>query len=217
MAAPAEFESLVRADPLIASLHGRYRGLRPVLQPDLLGALVRCISAQQVNLRWAVTTRRRLAERFGRRHRVGSHVAYSLSAERLAEAKVGDIRVLQFTTRKAEYIVGVAREIAAGNLDKAGLARLPDAEVIARLTVLRGIGQWTAEWILARTLGRPRVVAGDLGVRKAVGLAYLGTSSPSEAEVRRATEHWGPNSLFAQTLLLQALGDGILGEPTATR
>ncbi len=204
--APPEFAVLLQRDPIIARLDAAYPGLRTVRQFDLLAALVRCISAQQVNLRWAVTTRRRLAEAFGERHQIGEHVVYSLDAERLAAASVAEIRALQFTTRKAEYIISAAEAIASGRLTIADLEALPDEEAIARLVALRGIGRWTAEWILARTLGRPCVVAGDLGVRKAVGLAYLGTPLPSESAVREATAHWGPSGNVAQTLLLHGLG-----------
>jgi len=79
----------------------------------------------------------------------------------------------------------------------------PDEEIIKRLTSLRGIGRWTAEWILARTFGRPCVVAGDLAIRKAVGRAYLGQAYPLESEVRRATAHWGAAAGIAQVLLLK--------------
>ncbi len=206
--APPEFAALLRDDPIIAALDARHHGLRPVLQFDLLAALVRSISAQQVNLRWAVTTRRRLAETFGERHTVGQHFVYSLSAERLAAASVEEIRALQFPRRKAEYITGLARAIADGRLSLPLLAELPDEEIIAQLTTLRGIGRWTAEWILARSLGRPCVVAGDLGVRKAVGMAYLGTTLPSEKAVREATAHWGVSAAIAQTLLLASLSQG---------
>lgn len=199
---PPEFESLLRRDPIVAELDARFPGLRPVLQPDLLAALIRSISAQQVNLRWAATTRRRLAERFGIRHEVVDTEVYSFDAGRLAGAAVPEIRELQFTTRKAEYIIGVASEIASERLRLEDLRTLPDEEVIARLTGLRGIGRWTAEWIMARTLGRPVVVAGDLGVRKVVGAAYLGRPLPPEDEVRRVTAHWGPSALIAQSLLL---------------
>ena len=176
-------------------------------------ALVRCISAQQVNLRWAATTRRRLAEAFGDKHQIGGHFVYTLNAERLAGARIGEIRALQFTTRKAEYLIAAARAVAGGSLSLAALAALPDEEVITCLTALRGIGLWTAEWILARTLGRARVVAGDLGVRKAVGLAYGMPALPSEPEVRRATAHWGASAGAAQALLLHALSQGTLIGP----
>jgi len=90
------------------------------------------------------------------------------------------------------------------------LSQLEDEDVIQRLCTIRGIGRWSAEWVLARTLGRPRVVAGDLGVRKAVGLAYLSRPLPSESEVRSATAHWGRSAGVAQALLLHALAEGAL-------
>jgi DNA-3-methyladenine glycosylase II len=206
---PPDFGSLLAEDPIVAELNARFPGLRPVLQPDLLTALVRSISAQQVNLRLAATTRRRLAERFGIRHRVAGVEVFSFDPPRLGGAEVAEIRELQFTTRKAEYIIGVAGQIASGQLRQEDLVPLADEEVVARLTALRGIGRWTAEWILARTLGRPVVVAGDLGVRKVVGAAYLAQPLPPEEEVRRVTEHWGPSALIAQSLLLHgAFGVG---------
>ena len=88
---------------------------------------------------------------------------------------------------------------------------------MARLVVFPGIGRWTAEWLLARTLGRPRVVAGDLGVRKAVGAAYLEGRMPSEAEVRAVTAHWGPAAGVAQQLLLHWLAAEATGTRSATR
>jgi DNA-3-methyladenine glycosylase II len=201
---PPDFGSLLERDPIVAELNARLPGLRPVLQPDLLTALIRSISAQQVNLRWAATTRRRLAERFGVRHQVAGTDVFSFDARRLAAAEVQEIRDLQFTTRKAEYIIGVAEAIASGRLTREELEMIPDEQVVARLTALRGIGRWTAEWIMARTLGRPVVVAGDLGVRKVIGAAYLGEPLPPEDEVRRVTVHWGDSSPIAQSLLLHS-------------
>ena len=199
-----EFDELCHIDPVIARLNQRHRGFRPVMQSDLLGALVRCISAQQVNLKWASTVRSRLAESFGRKHRVAGHVVYSLDPERLAGLTIADIRALQFTNRKAEYIINAARAIASSELSIEALSKLSDDEVIARVTTVRGLGLWTAEWVLARTLGRPRVSAGDLGVRKAVGAAYLNGRMPSPDEVREATAPWGAAAALAQGLLLHA-------------
>ena len=172
--------------------------------------MIRCISSQQVNLRWAVTTRRRLAETFGQRHEVDGHVVYSLDPEPIATAAWEQIRALQFTTTKSKSIVAAAQALVDGHVTLDELRQLADEEVIARLITIRGIGLWSAEWVLARTLGRPRVVAGDLGVRKAVGLAYLGGTLPSEAQVRAATAHWGASAGTAQSLLLHALGENAL-------
>jgi DNA-3-methyladenine glycosylase II len=212
---PASYPALLLADPVIAALDARFPGLRTVRQFDLFAALIRCVSAQQVNLRWATTTRRRLAEACGDRHTLESHAIYSLSPARVARANVADLRALQFTTRKAEYIIAIAEAIASRTLDLPTLAALSDDEVIARLTAIRGVGRWTAEWILARTLGRPAVVAGDLGVRKAIGRYYLDLPPkaplPSEEETRRAVAHWGESANLAQTLLLAGItsNDGV--------
>jgi DNA-3-methyladenine glycosylase II len=203
---PPSYPALLLADPTLAALDARFPGMRQARQFDLFAALVRCVSAQQVNLRWAATTRRRLAEAYGERHTLGERVVYSLDPARIAGLTVTELRALQFTMRKAEYLISIAEAIASGALDLDTLAALSDEQVIARLVAIRGVGRWSAEWILARTLARPVVVAGDLAVRKGVGRFYLGrdpkAALPSEEETRRATAHWGASAGAAQTLLL---------------
>ncbi len=217
-----EFADLCRTDPVIGRLARLHRGFRPILHPDLMVALVRCISAQQVNLKWAATVRRRLAESYGRRHEVGGQFVYSLDPERLAQCEIADIRALQFTTSKAGYVINAAHAVARGELDVEQLEALPDDDVIARVTAVRGLGVWSAEWVLARTLGRPRISAGDLGLRKAVGKAYFNGRMPTPDEVRAATALWGAASALAQELLLHAqhqktLADGSTVAPPAAQ
>lgn len=206
--ADEEFDLLCAADPAVAGVEGRHPGVRGALHPDLLTALVRSISAQQVNLRWAATTRARLVRATGVVRSVGGREAWALDPARLAAADPAELRVLQFTARKAEYLVGVAAEVRSGRLDMDALRTLPDEEVVDRVVAVRGLGRWSAEWLLARTLGRPRVVAGDLGVRKAVGATYLEGRMPSEAEVRELTAHWGGAAAVAQAVLLHGLVSG---------
>jgi DNA-3-methyladenine glycosylase II len=209
--APPGLAALVAEDGVLRQHVERWPGVRQPRQLDLFTALVRCISAQQVNLRWAVITRRRLAEAFGVLHSVDGHAIYTLEPELLAGVIVEEIRALQFTTSKARSIVAVAEAMVEGRISQASLAELSDAEVVAQLSAIRGIGRWSAEWVLARTLGRPCVVAGDLGVRKAVGLAYLGTPRPTEEQVRQTTAHWHESAGVAQATLLHALGERTLG------
>jgi len=213
--APAALRELAAADPVVAAVADRWPGVGPVLQRDLLTAVVRSISAQQITLRFAAVLRARLARRFGVRHTVpvpggpaeGSGEVWSLDAAALAGAEVAELRALQFSNAKAVAIVTFAGAVAAGRLRLDELWALPDEQVIDRLVAFPGIGRWTAEWLLARTLGRPRVVAGDLGVRKAVGAAYLDGRMPSPTEVRAATAHWGAAAGVAQQLLLHSLAN----------
>ncbi|HEV7678465.1 MAG TPA: hypothetical protein VGQ42_07855 [Candidatus Dormibacteraeota bacterium] len=204
---PAAMRALTERDAVIRAAELRHPGVRPVLQPDLLTALVRSISAQQINLGFAAVVRARLAQRFGRRHTVAGQEVWSLDPEALAAAKASDLRALQFTTRKSEYIIGVASAVLGGSLDAARLLAMSDEQVVAELVTLPGIGRWTAEWLLARSFGRPVVVAGDLGVRKAVGRAYCDGAMPSEPEVRQLTAHWGAAAGVAQQLLLTMLAE----------
>ena len=87
----------------------------------------------------------------------------------IAVADEDELVAVGFSRRKAEYIVALARS----DLDLDALALLPDDEVKAQLVAQRGLGEWTADWYLARHLARPRAWPwGDLGLRKAVAAFY---------------------------------------------
>ncbi len=178
--------------PELARLPVRFRGFRPALVPDPFEALVISITAQQVSLASATAIRNRLIERLG--VQVGRAWAFPARA-RLAAAPPDELVAVGFSGRKAEYVVGLARS----ELDLAALRELPDEEVKARLVELPGLGEWTADWFLARHLGRPRAwPAGDLAVRKVVRALY------GDVDVRAAGARFDPfQNLTAHYLLAQ--------------
>jgi DNA-3-methyladenine glycosylase II len=153
--------------------------------------LVASITAQQVSLRSAVAIRNRVIERFG--VQVGRAWAFP-TRERIAAASEEELFACGLTRRKSEYVVGLAR----ADVDLEALASLPDDEVRARLVAVRGLGEWTAEWFLARHLARPHAWPwGDLALRKAVADLYGGL------DVREAGERFHPyENLSAHYLLL---------------
>jgi len=152
--------------PVLTAIVPRILGFRPPLAPDPFESLVTSITAQQVSLFAAFAIRNRLIERFGER----GQFAYGFpSRERVAAASEDEIVALGFSQRKAEYVIGLART----DIDLHALAALDDDEVRARLTAIRGLGPWTAEWFLARHLARPHAwPAGDLVLRKAAEVLY---------------------------------------------
>ncbi len=198
------FGALLKRDPVLARLNRTFPGIRQVRQFDLFYGLLRAISAQQINLRWAATLRRRLAEAFGEKLYVGDDFVYALRPEAMGGIRVQDLRALQFSTHKAESVLAVAEALGSRSITLEGLTAMEDADAMRTLVALRGIGPWTAEWVLVRCLGRSRVVAGDLGVRKAVAIAYLGKETAGEDEVRRTVAHWGAHATEAQAILLRA-------------
>jgi DNA-3-methyladenine glycosylase II len=155
------------SQPVLRELVPRLSGLRPPLAPDPFESLVTSITAQQVSLRAAAAIRNRFIARLG----VRSGRVYTFpTRERVAASTEVELVALGFSHRKAEYVVGLAR---AELLDLDGLVQFPDDEIRARLTAVRGLGPWTAEWFLARHLARPRAwPAGDLALQKAVDLFY---------------------------------------------
>jgi DNA-3-methyladenine glycosylase II len=160
------FAAFASTEPVLAEVVPPLRGLRPPLVPDPFEALVTSITAQQISLRAAFSIRNRLIEAFGVRH----DAAYAFpTRDRLAAARPEEIVAVGFSGRKADYVVGLAR----ADLDLDRLARLPDDDVRSALVALPGLGEWTADWFLARHLGRPGAwPAGDLGLRKAVHRFY---------------------------------------------
>lgn len=203
--APLEpFYQFARHHPIFALLVEKYAGARPTLSATPFEMLVTSITAQQINLPFAFTVRSRMIRQYGAQLRLGDALYHAFPLpETLAEAKITDLRDLQFSTRKAEYIIGLAQRIVAGELNLARLEQLEDRQIAAALTQLRGIGRWTVDWYLARYLGRGRAIAaGDLGVRKAVEHYFFDGQKQTEAKIRALAEEWGAFANLAVHYLL---------------
>jgi DNA-3-methyladenine glycosylase II len=191
-----EFYGFAAGEPVLAKLVEELRGLRPPIAVEPFESLVTSITAQQVSLRAAFAIRNRLIERFG----VRAEHAYAFpTRERIGLAQPDELFEIGFSHRKADYAVGLARS----DLDLEALALLPDEEVKATLTALPGIGEWTADWFLARHLARPTAwPAGDLGLRKAVSRFYGEGRDLTTKEVRAIGERFDPfENLTAHYLL----------------
>jgi DNA-3-methyladenine glycosylase II len=191
------FYAFAATEPVLARVVPSLRGLRPPLAPDPFESLVTSITAQQVSLHAAFAIRGRFVQRFGEQ---AGRVWSFPTRERVALADERELVELGFSRRKAEYAVGLAR----ADLDLGALAALPDAEVKEQLVALRGIGEWTAEWFLARHLARPRAwPVGDVGLRKALAHFY------GDANERAARSRFEPFENLSAHYLLAALYAGV--------
>jgi DNA-3-methyladenine glycosylase II len=187
------FYRMAKGDVALAPLIEPLYGLRPTLSPTPFEMLVGSITAQQINLSFAFACRARLVRRYGTPVRVGRETVWAFpEAARLAKAHPRELRALKYSTRKAEYIRDLARAIVGGALDLEAVCAAPSESVIARLIELRGLGRWTADWFLARCLGRGDICpAGDLAVRKAFDHYYGRGRTLSEKSIRRRADAWG--------------------------
>jgi DNA-3-methyladenine glycosylase II len=189
------FYQRIRAkdDEVMLALAERFFGLRPTLSSDLFEILVTSITAQQINLQFAFTVRSRLIRRYGDTLVWDGQKYFAFpTPEKLARARVQTLRNLQFTQRKAEYIIDLAKRICNGDLNLDSLENASEEEIHEKLTQSRGIGRWTVDWFLARGLGRGMAFpAGDLGVAKAVQHFYFDGEPQPEERLRGFAEGWG--------------------------
>ena len=200
----ASFESFaLEHDGVLAALALQSRGFRPPLAPDPFESLVTSITAQQVSLASAFAIRSRMIERLGE---CGVHAYAFPTADRLIGAGEEELVAVGFSRRKAEYVIGLAR----AEIDFDGLSRLGDDEVKERLIAMRGVGEWTADWFLARHLARPRAwPAGDLGLRKAVSAVDGDGRLLSIEEVRVIGTSFSPFQNLTAHYLLAGLMAGV--------
>jgi DNA-3-methyladenine glycosylase II len=104
------------------------------------------------------------------------------------------------------YLRSLAEHVRDGSLELDRLEDLPDDEVIAELTAVRGIGTWSAHMFLMFTLGRPDVLpVGDLGIRRAVMLRYGLPELPAPADLETIAEPWRPHRTLACLYLWESL------------
>lgn len=205
-----EFYRFAQSDSVLHELTQKFHGFRPTLSPNPFEMMVTSISAQQINLQFAFTVRSRLVRRYGEKLVVDGQTYYAFpTPEKLARVKVRSLRQLQFTEKKSEYIVDLAKAICAGHLDLETLSQQSDEAIAEKLIALRGIGRWTVDWFLVRCLGRGDAFpAGDLGVRKAVQHFYFNDKEKSEDELRQFARRWGEFTNLATHYLLTGVALG---------
>jgi len=200
------FYRLARGDRRLAALAERFRGLKPPRFPSVFEAVVNGIACQQLSLTVGIVLLGRLSTRCGLRSASGAY-AFPRPAD-IAALRPQHIRALGFSQHKAHAALELARAVESG-LDLERLADLDDGAVIEQLVGLRGIGRWTAEYVLLRGLGRLMMFPGDdVGARTNLA-RWMKLRTPLDYErVRVLARRWQPYSGFLYFhLLLQALED----------
>jgi DNA-3-methyladenine glycosylase II len=204
----ADFYRAAAGDPALGPLARAFCGLRPPRFPTLFEALVNAFACQQVTLSLGIQLLNRLAEACapswgGPRGRLWAFP----SPDDLAGRDPDQLRALGFSRQKARAIIELARALAEDRLHLDELEGLDDATAVARLRALRGVGRWTAEYVLLRGLGRLHVFPGDdVGARNNLQ-RWLGLLEPLDYEnTQRALARWAPfQGLVYLHLLLRGL------------
>ena len=215
------FYALASQDATMAAVTNKFYGLHLPHTASVFEALVLGILGQQIATNVARIIRTLLIEAYGSRGLFdGIFEEKSIDGvpffafprpEALAAAPVEELRGLKVSWRKAEYIQGVAAEFAGeSGMERETLEGLEDEEVVKRVTLLRGVGPWTAQWLLIRALGRPDALPlGDLALRRVVSQLYFGGEPVDDAQVEEFCIPWSPWRSYATVYWFTALRRGM--------
>jgi DNA-3-methyladenine glycosylase II len=158
----AEFHRFAARQPRLGALVRRFRGMKPPRFPSVFEAVLNAIACQQVTLTLGIRLLNRLAASYGAAFQEGERIVHAFPLpEDLAGLEPEALRELGFSRQKARAMIELADAIKSGRLDLEALAGNPDADALAQLQQLRGIGRWTAEYALLRGLGRSHIFPGD--------------------------------------------------------
>jgi DNA-3-methyladenine glycosylase II len=195
-------DHLTRADDVMAALIEQFGPLdleerRAGRPDDEYGALLRSIVGQQLSVKAARSIYTRLTDMFGGR---------TPSPAELLAADPEEVRGVGLSRPKVKYIRDLAQHVEDGSLHLASLDDMSDEAVIAELTAVKGLGEWTAHMFLMFHLHRPDVLpVGDLGIRRAVERHYGLEGMPDAETLERLGERWAPYRTLASLYLWHSL------------
>ena len=192
---------LRKADPILRAVIdevgpvGDFFAGRPT---DHYGTLVRSIVGQQLSTKAARSIYERLLGHFGGSPPTPSEVLAADPEEMRAAAGL--------SRAKVTFLRSLAEHVLEGSLELERLDELPDEQVTAELVAVKGLGPWTADMFLLFHLQRPDVMAvGDLGIRRAVMIAYQLEELPDPAKLTELAEPWRPYRSVACRYLWRSL------------
>src|SRR5215471_2809340 len=187
---------LKRTDPVIGSIINRVGDYRIEFREPGFETLVRSIVFQQLSGRVARVI-------FGR---LSSAAGGQLTPENILKLRPARMRTLGLSGQKTVYIRDLARHTRDGHVVFEELRGLSDTEVIEKLTLVKGIGVWTAHMFLIFALRRPDVLpTGDLGIRAAIRKAYGLAELPKPVAIEEMARGWHPYCTVASWYLWRSL------------
>jgi DNA-3-methyladenine glycosylase II len=193
---PDAIEHLRKADPVLGAIIERVGEYQPRHTDPTFHGLARSIIFQQLSGKAAGTI-------FGR---VAAATSDPLTPDAVLRLSLEELRKLGLSQQKATYVRDLAERTARGEINFALLPDLSDEEVIRELTLVKGIGVWTAHMFLIFALGRPDILpTGDLGIQNAIKRAYRLRQSPKAARIEKLGAKWRPYCSVASWYLWRSL------------
>ena len=183
----APFYDMARKDALLSGLIKQYYGYRIVGQPDLYESLIWAVLGQQINLSFAYTLKQRFVREFGKKMVFDGKEYYLFpDPEIVAHLRLEELLRLQLSGQKGRYTIGISEAFVSGALSREKLSGLSLNEARDKLIKIKGIGNWTANYVLMKTFRYPNAFpAEDVGLHNAIRIQLQMQSKPTLDEVRK--------------------------------
>lgn len=184
----ADAHDFLRDDPHLGPLVETHGELTIEPADDFFQRFVTSILRQQVSMASAAATRERLFD------------AVDVTPQGVLAAEDEVLRDVGLSRQKTAYVKNIAAAFDEHSYDRDYFADKPDDDVVAELTDITGVGEWTANMQLVFALGREDVFpVGDLGIRK--GMQNVFDEKMTRAEMRERAERWSPYRSYASLYL----------------
>ena len=180
---------LRKSDPVMASMIKRVGKITLQLERGRFRMLVRSIIGEQISTGAARAIRRRLETLLA---------PGPLTAKKLCQFSIAELRSIGLSQQKAGYILDLAAKTQNGDVHFRNFTRMADEEIILQLTKVKGIGRWTAQMFLIFSMGRLDVLAyDDLGLRTAIRGEYQLDELPNKTTMCEIAQPWRPYASIA--------------------
>lgn len=188
----APFYRFARNHPPLHALARQFRGMKPPRFTGAFEGIINAIVCQQLTLTVGIRLLNQIAATYGATMQVDGTTVHAFPQPReLASTSPTRLRKMGLSWHKSRAMIELAQFVVAGRLDPETIANLPDQEALERLQNVRGVGRWTAQYVLLRGLGRTHLFPGDdVGARNNLR-AWLNLAEPLDyAGVQRTLEPW---------------------------
>lgn len=187
----------------LESVFKEHKGTPLIRSFSLYSEIMKSIIHQQLNMSFANTLLLRFVETYGKQI---DGVWHYPSPEQIAILDVSELRNLQFSGRKAEYVISLSQAIASGKLDLEKFREMSNDEVVADLVSYRGVGPWTAQGFLMFGLGRPNLFPlADIGLQNALKQVWGFNRKPTQEEIIAKLPDWEPYLSYAALYLWRSI------------
>lgn len=192
---------LIGRDPVLATVIKRQGACTLAPHREYYRALVDSIIGQQLSVKAAASIKGRFRELFG-----GTFP----SPEEILQKSPEELRAVGFSLAKANYVRDLAQHIIDGKIHFDTLETKTNQQIIAELTNVKGIGEWTAHMFLLFCVGRLDILpTGDLGIKNGIRNLYNLESAPSPSQITQIAlaNNWHPYESVASYYIWRSLNN----------